>query len=142
MSSSYRLRNLTRPEVLKQITFDLLAEFLQSNDTFVPYLRNRGLRWTTVQADFDFMQLARILKSPDQDTPEPLLDALYLVDKLAGGEFQERIESECEQAGIDLSRCQTDQDHVLAAWLANPRILERIHAEQYRTKHNKFVSDA
>lgn len=140
MSSSYRLRNLTKPEVLKQITFELLAEFLQSNDTFMPYLRNRGLRWTTVQADFDFMQLARILKSPDQDTPEPLLDALYLVDKLAGGEFQERIESECEQAGIDLSRCQTDQDHVLAAWLANPRILERIHAEQYRTKHNKFES--
>jgi len=100
MSSSYRLRNLTKPEVLKQIAFDLLAEFLQSNDTFVPYLRNRGLRWTTVAADFDFMQLARILKSPDPDTPEPLLDALYLVDKLAGGEFQERIESECEQAGI------------------------------------------
>ena len=28
----------------------------------------------------------------------------------------------------------------MAAWLANPRILERIHAEQYRTKHNKFES--
>jgi len=141
MPQSFRLKRFTNVAVLKRIDFGLLKRFFESSDSFRQFLSNRGLSWACSSEEFDYDRLAEILMSPNTNTPEELLDALYFVDGMANEECCERIQAECEKAGINLG-CDdmTFEDLTLHVWLADRRILERVHAEQYRVQPRKFLS--
>jgi len=144
MPQSYRLKRFTNAAILKRICFPLLLEFLESDETFRPFLEARGMTWAREEDGFEYDQLASILMSPGMDTPEELLDALYFVDNLSDPECYDRILQEAEDAGIDVTTADGDdpssEDLTLRVWLADPLILERVHAEMYRSKPKSFLS--
>lgn len=141
MSQSFRLKRFTNVAVLKRIDFPLLLEFLESNVGFRQFLKARGMAWQREPGRFDYNQLAHILMSPDADTPDELLDALYFVDNLSNPDCFDRILQECQEAGIDLDgKNLSPEDLAIRAWLKDPNILERVHAEQYRAKPQRFES--
>lgn len=141
MSKIFRLKRFTNVAILKRIHFSLLVRFFESKEVFQAFLAKRGFPWTRDQAAFDFDELARILMSPSVDTPDELLDALYFVDNLADPDCYERILHDCQEAGVDLGdNDPSPEDLTLLAWLADPNILERVHAEQYRARPQKFES--
>jgi len=141
MAQSFRLKRFTNVAILKRIDFALLIRFFESQAVFRRFLEERGLRWTHDPDQFEFEDLARILMSPGVDTPEALLDALYFVDNLADPDCYERILHECQELEIDLGTGDpSPEDLTLLAWLADPNILERVHAEQYRARPQKFES--
>jgi len=141
MPKSYRLKRFTNAAILRRIDFPLLAEFFESDPSFVEFLSQRGMQWTSEQESFDYDALARILMDPGVDTPEDLLDALYFVDSLTDDESYDRILGECAEAGIDLgAEDLTPEELTLRVWLADRNVLEKIHAEQYRTHPKRFES--
>ncbi len=141
MAECLKLKRFTNVAILKRIHFPLLLEFLDSNEKFRTFLADRKLVWTTDPDRFDYERLAGILISPDVDTPAELLDALYFVDNLADADHNERIIEECQEAGLDLGADDlSPEDLTLRAWLADPDILERVHAEKYRIRPKRFES--
>lgn len=141
MAQSFRLKRFTNVALLRRFDFLLLLEFFESDPRFKKFLMDRGITWTSDSGAFDFGAVAHVLMSPGADTPEELLDALYFVDNLATPESSDRIVEECARAGIDLGGVDySPEDLALKAWLAAPHILQRIHAEQYRTRPEKFES--
>jgi hypothetical protein len=141
MAQSLRLKRFTNVALLKRFSFPLLMELFESAPAFKAFMAARGIALVRDADVFDFDALARVLMSPDVDTPEELLDALYFVDNLADPECSDRILEECVRANIDLGGTElSPEDLALKAWLASPNILQRIHAEQYRTRPEKFES--
>jgi len=140
MAESFRLKRFTNVAILKRIDFPLLLEFLESDGRFRQFLEGRGMAWERQPELFDYAGLARILMSPDADTPEDLLDALYFVDNLSDPDCYDRILHECQEAGLDLRGDLSPEDLAIRAWLFDRNILERVHAEQYRAKPTRFES--
>ena len=141
MAQSLRLKRFTNVALLKRIDFGLLTQFFGSKPHFVAFLGEHGIACTHDADAFDFEALARLFMTPDASTPEDLLDALYFVDNLADPECSDRILEECARAKIDLGGTDlSPEDLALKAWLLAPNILQRIHAEQYRTRPEKFES--
>jgi len=141
MPVSFRLKRFTNVAILKRIDFPLLLEFLESDPRFRPFLEARSMAWERDKSRFDYSQFARILMSPDVGTPEELLDALYFVDNLSDPDCYDRILQECQEAGIDLGgKDMSPEDLAIRAWLADRNILERVHAEQYRARPQRFES--
>ncbi|MGC9455770.1 MAG: hypothetical protein ACP5HU_13055 [Phycisphaerae bacterium] len=142
MARTLSLKRFTNVAILKRINTTLLLEFLEPHRDFL--VTQRGLPWPEKPEDFDHRTLANILMSPGVDTPEELLDALYFVDNLADPDCYERILREAEEAGINVSIAEgedpTPEDLTLCVWLADQRILERVHAEMYRSKPKAFLS--
>ncbi len=138
---SFRLRRFSNAAILKRIDTALLMRFLDPYREFL--VTQRGLPWPDEPDDFDHSALAGILMSPSIDTPEELLDALYFVDNLADPDCYDRILGEARDAGIEVCEDGEDpspEDLTLRVWLADPMILERVHAEMYRTKPKAFLS--
>lgn len=141
MAQSFRLKRFTNVALLRRIDFHLLAQFFGSNSRFVTFLTDRGITCTHDAEDFDFEGLAAVLMTPDENTPEDLLDALYFIDQLATPECSERLLEELHRLEVDLSGTDcSPEDLALRAWLVDPNILQHIHAEQYRTRPEKFES--
>jgi len=141
MSQSYRLKRFTNAPILRRIDFSLLVEFFESDDRFVQFLSQRGMRWTRERGTFDYDALASILMDPGVDAPDELLDALYFVDNLADDECYDSILRECSSAGIDLGTAElTPEELTLRVWLRDRNILERVHAEHRRVSPRKFES--
>lgn len=142
MARTLSLKRFTNIAILKRINTKLLLEFLSPHREFL--VTQRDLPWPDRPDDFDHEALARILMSPDIDTPENLLDALFFVDDLADPDCYDRILQEAENAGIDVSTADGDdptpEDLTLRIWLFDPLILERVHAEMYRSKPKAFFS--
>jgi hypothetical protein len=139
MAQTLRLKRFSNVAILKRIDNRLLMQFL---DPFRAFLTDqRRMAWPTNPDDFDHAALAKILMSPSIDTPESLLDALYFVDGLADADCYDRILEEAQDAGIDLgTEDPTPEDLTLRVWLADPNILERVHAEQNRVRPKTFQS--
>jgi len=136
---SFRLKRFSNAAVLKRIDTGLLMRFLEPYQKFL--VGQRGLDWPDDPDDFDHVVLAKILMSPSVDTPDELLDALYFVDELAGGDCYDRILEEAQEAGIALGTGDpSPEDLALRVWLADRNIIERVHAEQYRVRPKKFES--
>jgi hypothetical protein len=139
MASSYKLKHLLSPGILKKMAFPLLLRLLEP---FREYLQQRGLAWTEQEDRFDYAALAVVLASPTEQTPEVLLDALYIIDATAEEELFDDIRDRAVEAGVDLSGLAEPSPADLAAlvWLERPALLEQVHAEQHLTRPRKFVS--
>jgi hypothetical protein len=139
MASSYRLKHLSNPGILKKMAFPLLLRLLEP---YRDYLQGRGLTWADREDGFDYAALAVVLASPTEETPEVLLDALYIIDATAEEELFDDIRDRAAEAGVDLGGLAEPSPADLAAlvWLERPALLEQIHAEQHLTRPRRFVS--
>lgn len=136
MSSAFKLRRFSSPDVLQAIYQPLLLAFLEPYRAF---LAGRSLDLAP-GVQFDYDSLASILMSPDETTPTDLLDALVIVDETSRGSNFESLSDRAEQAGIPTDDTDTVEDVALRIWLANPHLLETLHAELYLVKRKSFQS--
>jgi len=139
MAESFKLKRFTNVAVLKRLDQKLLLKFLKPFRKFL--VAQRGMVWPKRPEDLDHEVLREVLMSPDSNTPDALLDALYFVDSMADENFHGRILEECQEAGVDFGPAlMSPEDLALRVWLKDPNILERVHAEQYRSQPKKFES--
>ena len=138
MASNFKLRRFSSPDTLKTIHRPLLLEFLRPHREF---LTGRGLMLDDGGA-LDYDALASILMSPDENTPDALLDALFFVDEMSLPVFFDDLMEEAQVAGVDLGSDDrvTPADLAVRVWLHDPDILERLHAERFLVKPKSFQS--
>ena len=136
MSANYRLRRFSNPSFLKSISPALLIRFLTIHQEF---LAKRGL---TLDTGLDCEALAMILMAPDENTPDMLLDALFFVDEMSVPGLHDDLLSSAQEAGIDAKSMDslTPADLAVRVWLANPNLLQRLHAERFLVKPKSFQS--
>lgn len=136
MASNFKLRHFSSPSILRSINRTLLVAFLEPHRAF---LAQRGFE--LIDADgFDYEALVAIFMSPDEQTPDALLDALFFVDEMSLPECYDDLVTEACAEGVDLP--DPDQlapaDVAVRLWLANPDSLERLHAERFLVKPKSF----
>lgn len=138
MASSFKLRRFSNPSILKSIARPLLLKFLQPHEAF---FSGRGFALTDTDA-FDYDELASILMSPAEDTPEGLMDALFFVDEMSVHTLFDDLVHEAEAADVDLGPTDetTAADVTIRVWLADPDVLQQLHAERFLTKAKSFQS--
>ncbi len=138
MAGHFKLRHFCHPSILRQIDPGLLVRFLEP---FADFFKARGLvlgNETPVYYDF----LAGILMSPDENTPDALLDALFFIDELSTPDSFEDLRTEAVNQNLDLGLGDhiSPADLAVRVWLANPDILESLHAERFLIKPKSFQS--
>ncbi|MEX0653920.1 MAG: hypothetical protein WD534_12745 [Phycisphaeraceae bacterium] len=136
MASSFKLRHFSNPSILRNINRTLLVAFLDPHRAF---LAQRG--FDLVNSDeFDYDALVAILMSPDEDTPDTLLDALFFVDEMSLPDCHEDLLTEAYAEDIDLPESDgiTTADLAVRLWLTDSNILERMHAERFLVKPKSF----
>jgi hypothetical protein len=138
MATSFKLRNFSDPAILKAISRPLMVQFLQR---YVEFLAGRHFNMCAGD-EFDYDHLASILMSPDEDTPEELLDALFFIDEMSLTEYYDDLMDKMPTAGIDPASLPepTAADLAVAIWLTSPNLLESIHAERFMVRAKKFDS--
>jgi hypothetical protein len=138
MATNFKLKNFSNPETLKAISHPLLKRFLQKYPAFF------ARRFFDVNAgdQYDYDHLASILLSPDEDTPEELMDALFFIDEMSLPQYYDDLMEKMSEAGVDPATLPqpTAADLAMAIWLASPHILETMHAERFMSKAKKFDS--
>jgi len=99
----------------------------------------------------DYEALAAVLISPDDDTPQALVDALYMIHEMATEDGMQTLLEAIEQMpkddriAISHASEQTPADVAVQVWLKAPEILDRKHAEQVvgeKKSFEYFLSDA
>jgi hypothetical protein len=104
--------------------------------------RNLPLPRRSVNPKLDYDTLAKIIATPDIDTPKDLADALYFIHELSTVEGMEAL-----LEGGDLDRFgeidgmfsyRTPADVAILAWLKDRRWVERKHAELRITEVRRF----
>lgn len=138
MASNYGLRRFSNPAVLKAISQPLLIRFFTPHRAF---LAGRGFALAEV-GPVDHEALAAILMSPDEQTPDAMLDALFFVDEMSQPELFEDLMDEARAAGVELGGGDkiSPADLAVRVWLERPDILERLHAERFLVKPKSFQS--
>ncbi len=139
MARSIQLKRFSRVATLKSVNLFLLRRFL------APYRRffdAYGLDVTGRATAFDYEGVAQLLMAPDEETPEPLLDALFFIDEVAHELLFDALYDRALGAGIPVDRDTelSPADLAVLVWLEQPEVLERFHAEQFLTRPKRFES--
>lgn len=136
MPRSCRLRRFSRPQTLQAISPPLLRAFLAP---YRDFLAGRGVE---VEEEIDPEALAAVFLEPGPDTPDPLLDALFFVDELALPELFDDLLARAQEAKLELpdSDTMSPADLAVRVWLADPVVLERLHAERDLVRPRTFRS--
>lgn len=84
----------------------------------------------------DYDELAKVLMTPDEETPAALIDALYLVHEMATPDAMQQILATLDatpaatRVVLDVTPESTPADVALQLHLKAPELLGRLHAEQ------------
>jgi len=138
MSKSFRVRRFANPGLLKQIDSPLLVQFLTPH---AAYLAGRGVDLSGANA-LDYDALAAALADPGDDAPDALLEAIFFVDEATDGEFADTLLDEAEREGIALVDGQeaSPADIAVRLWIADPHVLQNLHAERFLVRPKRFIS--
>ena len=131
-------RLFTSPDRLKAISPEYLIQLFTP---WAPYLAARGLPIQQLSAaEFPFESLSRILMTPTDGAPKDMVDALYYIDELADLEFEE-VQAAATKTGVELSPQDklTTADLVTRVWLADPKPLRDLHAENKAFRQKRFI---
>ena len=92
------------------------------------------------KAGLDYDRLVAVLMSPGRDTPEELLEALFLVHEMATREAMDILLDQAERHGIALDGPPdpTAADVAVKVYLKDRALLERTHAERYLARPRCF----
>jgi hypothetical protein len=141
--ATFALRRFSRPEALKTIGPCRLWKFLLPHAEF---LGKRGLILPPESRahEIDLGRLIAIFMSPDSTpenkTPQELVDALYVVDELATPEGMDALIEAAEDAGLALDRSDelSPADVAIQVWLLDPDTVQAKHAEQHLQHPRSF----
>jgi hypothetical protein len=137
---AFRLRRFSSPETLKTIAHDQLVAFLRPHEAF---LKRRGFNLNRPEfSGKDFAGLAGIFVSPDGDTPDDLVNALYYVEEMSTTAAMDSLLAEIEKIGLSITTNQnlTAADVAVQIWNADRSVLERKHAEFSLVRPRTFAS--
>ncbi|HVK15017.1 MAG TPA: hypothetical protein VM597_40130 [Gemmataceae bacterium] len=135
--ATFRLRRLAVPHTLQALRPTHLFQLLSLHQA---YFSRRGIPLpANPETDlFDYDRLAGCFMDPIGDTPQALIDALYLIDELATDGGMDAL-FEADPGPHDFGPGEaTPADVALAFWLRSPDLVERVHAERRSTRKRSF----
>jgi hypothetical protein len=136
---TFNLKRFARPDGLSCIE---TAHLLRLLVPFADYFARRGLVLPTAvgAGQLDLKELLGILVSPDGDTPQSLIDALYFIHEMSTPRGMDMLLSE-----VDVEGCKASwlgefhpADIAVKAWLDDPEMLQRRHAELHMRDFRSF----
>lgn len=88
----------------------------------------------------DLEGLSRIFMTPDEGTPEDLINSLYLVDEMATEQgMADLLEAaRFEKLALEVGEDVSPADVAVQVWLTAPGLLERMHAEHHLSAPRSF----
>lgn len=117
------------------------------------YFRGQGLDLSSLRNDEDSARrLLEVFTRADEETPQDLLDVLYMIDDLADEVGHDKLLTHGKQAGLDMSWAtdsMTAGDFALAAQIHHPGLVRRCAAlvarkvknfTEYRAKKDKGLT--
>ncbi|MGN6546564.1 MAG: hypothetical protein ACTHK7_16030, partial [Aureliella sp.] len=127
--STFSLHYVSNPAVLRAIAPSRLLRFLSP---YRDFLSARGFVWPMAECEshVSYDKLTEIFTAPGEDTPEGLVDSLFLVDEMSTKEQMDVLLEVAEQNGVPLTNDgqETPTDIAVQLWLANSLLIERAHA--------------
>ena len=139
--ATFKLRQFSHPEFLKQVAPERLLQFLEPHAAF---LKSRGFSFpaTADAKNLDYQSLANIFAALDTDVvpPKDLVDGLFFLDEMSTQEGMDSLLTEVERQGLTLDEDvdQSPGDIAVQVWFLDRDILERKHAEQYLIKPRTY----
>jgi hypothetical protein len=130
--ATFKLRRFASPAALAHIREEQLRAFLAPH---APYFSKRGIRLDSV---LDLDALVAIFMSPDDETPEQLVNGLYLVHEMSTPRYMEVLLAKAPPAMLDGLVDPTPTDVAIQVWLRAPHLLERVHAERFMGIRKRF----
>ncbi len=139
--STLTLRRFSNIEMLAAIRPNNLRALLAP---YSEYLASRGavMPPETERSGFAFAHIVQVLMTPDAAMPHDLIEALYYIHEMATPQGFEAMMQALEESGLEVEAYEeaTALDLAIQIWLKNPRLLERLHAEQglYRPRSFEY----
>ena len=137
--STFQIRRFSKPELLRGIARPHLLAFLRR---YAEYFAGQGLTLPEDDTEaLNYPRLSEILLSPDPSTPPELSEALFYVNEISTAEGFDDLQAAIVEAGLDLVVDEevTPADLAIQVWMREPRIIEKVHAEQRFLKARSFV---
>ena len=126
---TYNPKQLSEPEVIREINPTVLYEFLQP---FEGYLRSRGLvlKKESRIDNAAIEKLVEILTNPTMKTPQTLLNAVFYVEEMSTPLAADSLLNAAHQAGMqfDEEGKHSLADIVMQVWLFDSKMVESQHA--------------
>lgn len=146
--ATFHPRCFSNLDVLRTIDPARLVQFLRP---YAEFLSARGLPLpspTDSPADIslgsrDYQTLIEIFMTPDDPratAPQELVDAIYIINELATTRGMDDLLRAAQSDGVVLDSdgdvCPVDL--AIQAWLADPNLVQRVHAEQHLRQPRSF----
>jgi hypothetical protein len=137
--AAFRISTFSSPETLESIDTRRLVEFLDPHRTF---FQTRGVLLPPLGSSEppDLQAVVNVFVTPDQHTPNDLIDALYYVDGMATREGMADLIEAAQAKGLALAVADesTPADVAVQVWLQDRDLLERVHSEQFLENPKSF----
>lgn len=140
--ATFTVRRFTKQETLKSIQRDDLIALFGRYDK---YFADRGVNIeSNPEEDLDYEGIARVLMTPDENTPPALVDDLYFVDEMATPESMDALRGEiakllpAQRRKLELGPDPTPADVAVKFRLYAPNVLEKKHAESALVSKRSF----
>ena len=137
--SVYHLKRLSRPDTLRLINPKLLLRLLRP---YRGFFAGQGMEFSAGQAGakLDLQRLGDILADPEPSPPRQLADALYYINELSTPEGMDAllpVVQDKRQLSF-LTGLESPADVAVRAWIKDPAIVQRKHAEIFAAKPRRF----
>ncbi len=137
--ATFNPRRFSKPEALKTLEPGHLLRLLAPHQGF---LERRGLAlpFGRPHAEIDFPRLSAILMTPEADTPEALVEALYFINEMATVHGMDQILPAAKARHLLAANEPepTPADVALRLWLDDPEALKAYHAQQFLIRPRSF----
>ena len=132
-------KRFARPETLRQIDSNNLLKLLRRYRRF---FADHGMELPACKKGhpkFDLDFLSQILASPDSRPPQELADALFYINAMSTAEGMDALLPELNGRQFRLdAEFSAPADVALRAWLKDPELVQRKHAEIFATRPRRF----
>lgn len=129
--ATFTLRHFSSAESLQAVQAKHLLQLLERHTT---YFEARGVDLGKVNGHGpDYEAISGVLMTPDEQTPNALIDDLYYVDEMATPNAMDGLLDAAKAAGLDLDVGDepTPADVAVQVRLHAPALLEQKHAEYF-----------
>lgn len=111
---------------------------------YTQYLKSRGFELPKIEDDkreFDYQALHHIIRVPNEDTPNDLINALHCIHEMATPYEMGRMLDEAKICGISIDDAEigSPTDIAIQIWMQDRRTLERMHVEKFIDKPCTFL---
>lgn len=133
----YKIKRFVRPESLREISPKSLLALIRPYRSFFT-AQGLALPRTKEAAKLDLRKLSKILATSDLQPPRGLTDALYFTNEMATPEGMDALLPELSEEFTGVMFGAEPADVAVRAWLKDPAIVERKHAELFASRPRRF----